>query len=131
MENLQDRCRVRQEIVLDNTLPIRGIGELQTENLSVLFGLLKAIPRIGVDCLGLDHRNRKIAAVAEEVVSALLWPPLYFGAGDHNTAICKASLLAYLFVRPACGVEFRQDVATAGIRFSEKGHRKNLPLRQR
>src|SRR5207249_6108461 len=90
-----------QKIVLDKTMPVRGIGKLQPENLSVFLGLLQAITRIVVDCLGLDDGYREIAAVPEKIVGTFLRASLYLRASNYDPAIGKASLFADLFVCPA------------------------------
>jgi hypothetical protein len=40
-------------------------------------------------------------AVAQQIIGALLRPPLHLGSGNDDPAIGKTFLLAYLFVTPA------------------------------
>ncbi len=54
----------RQGVVLDDLLPVRRIGELEAQDLGILFGLLEAVSRLLVGRLRLHHREREVAGVA-------------------------------------------------------------------
>lgn len=92
--------------MLDDAAPIRCIGELEAEDLGVLFRLLKSIPWCAVYRLRLHHRNRKIVPVPKEVVSSLLRPALYLGARHYDATIREALLLADLVVGPTAAYNF-------------------------
>ena len=71
-----------QKIVLDDAVSVRRIGKLEPENLGVFLRLLKPVARVLVDGLCFDNRNRKIRAIPEKVVRALLRPALDLVSGD-------------------------------------------------
>ena len=108
--------------MLDDAVPVRRIGELEAEDLRVLLGLLQPVAGLCIDGFCLNHRNRKIAPVPQEVVETLLWPPFHLAAGDHDAAVGETLLFADLLVCPSRRVELRQDVASASVRFGKKGH---------
>jgi hypothetical protein len=108
--------------VFDNATAVGCIGKFKAENLRVLLGLLEPVGRIRVKRLGLYDCDWEIAPVAEKLIQTFLRTPFHLAARDHNTAIGKTFLFAYLIVCPARSIEFRQDVAAAGIGFSEKSH---------
>jgi hypothetical protein len=96
-----------KKVVLDDPASIGGVGELETEDLGVLLGLLQPIARRAVDGLRLHHGDRKIAPVPEQVICTLLRPALHFGARDYDAAISETLLFAYLVVRPVSRVKLR------------------------
>ena len=51
------RLLPRQEVVLNDLLAIRSVGELEVEDLSVLLGLLQPVGRRYVPGLRLHHRR--------------------------------------------------------------------------
>ena len=108
--------------MLDDTVPVGRIGELEAEDLRVLLGLLQPVAGLCIDGFCLHDRNRKIAPVPQKVVQTFLRPPFHLAAGDHNPAIGETLLFADLLVIPSRRVELRQDVASARVRFSEKSH---------
>ena len=110
-----------QKIVFDDAMAVGGIGELESKDLGILFGLLESVPRMVVDGLCLYNREREVAPVFEEVVGSFLGASCWFVARNHDTAICEAPLFTDLVVVPARSVELRDDVLAASVCFGE-GH---------
>src|SRR5882724_4423801 len=98
-------------------MAVGGIGELESEDLGVLFGLLQTVARILVDGLCLYNREREVAPVFEEIVGSFLGASGWFVARNNDTAIRKAPLFADLVVVPARSVELREDEFATGVSF--------------
>src|ERR1039457_5855680 len=64
----------RYEIVLDDAVAVRGIGELEPENLRVFFCLLQPVAWRPVRGLRLHDSQREIPAVSQKIVRAFLRP---------------------------------------------------------
>jgi hypothetical protein len=108
-------------VELEDAMPVRGIGEEQSQRLGVAFGLLYAFRRTVIVGLGLDDGERVARLVEEQVVGAL-----GFGAGrltplDEDTPSGEDALFADLLIRPASSRQLRQDILAAGIRFARHG----------
>jgi len=112
----------RSALAIDDPLAVRGVRELQAEDLRVLLRLLKSVTRMRIDRLGLDYCNRKIAPIPEEVIRALLWSSLHLRSRNDDATIGETLLFAYLLVGPPRSVEFRQDVQTTSVSFGEDWH---------
>ena len=106
--------------MLDDAGPVRAVRELQVEHLRVLLGLLEPVRGKPVLALRLDHRERPVAQIREQVVDALALAAADRAAGDDDPPGREADLLADLIVGPARAVERRKDVRAAGVCFSRQ-----------
>ena len=87
--------------MLDDAGTVGAVGELQVEHLRVLLGLLKPVRRKSVLALRLNHGERSVAEVREQVVDALALAAPDGSAGDDDPPGRKTHLLADLLVGPA------------------------------
>ncbi len=102
----------------NDALTVGGIGKLEVEHLCIFLGLLKTITRILVFRFCFNDCNHKVWLVAEKVVSSLLWTAIDLCASDHDSTICKCTLLIYLVIIPTSCVELRSNVFSTSICFS-------------
>lgn len=107
-------------IELNDAFAVGGVGELEAENLGVLFGLLQSVAGRFVCRFSFDHSDQKVAGEAPQVIGALLWTAIHSIARDHNAAIGEGLLLVerMRLPVPARFIEFGQNVRTASISFS-------------
>src|SRR5713226_5352881 len=98
-------------------MAVRGVGELETKYLRVLFGLLEAVTGIFVRGLRLYDCNRKIRPIPKEVINAFLRPTYRPIASDNDAAIGNSFLFADTVIIPRRSVEFWEDVLAASVRF--------------
>src|SRR5579872_2950708 len=103
--------------MLDDAATVGSVGELKAKDLSILFSLLKSVAWIFIDGFGLDHRNRKVATIPQEVIRALLRSPARLVADHDDAAVGKRLLFADLVVGPMRGVKLGEDVLATGISF--------------
>lgn len=61
-----------QEIVLDDSVAVRGVRELQSQYLGVFLRLLESVSRLVVYRLRLNHRDWEIAAITRQIVQTFL-----------------------------------------------------------
>jgi hypothetical protein len=106
-----------QEVVLNDPVSVRRIGELQAEDLRVFLGLLQPIAWLLVRRFRLHHREHEVAGMAQEVVSTLLRPPSDLRTGNNDAAIGEGELFVDMVVSPASVVEFGEDELSTSIRF--------------
>src|SRR5258708_51568 len=98
-------------------MAIRGIGELDAENLCVLFCLAESVGRLLIVGFGFDNGYCEIRAVAKQVVGAFLFSANSTVASDDDATVRERSLLIYVLIGPAGRVEFREDVLAASVGF--------------
>lgn len=109
------------EIVeFDDLLAVGRVGEFESKHLGVLLGLLEAVKRRPVCGLGLDDCKREVSGVAEEVVDALRSPADEALSDRNDSTVCDRALLGDRvgLVVPACCLQARDDVRSAGIGFA-------------
>ena len=82
-----------QVVELDDPLSVGRVSEFETQDLSVVLRLLESGTRRLVRGLRLDHRDREVPRVLQEVVRTFLGSPAGFRACHHDTAVRKRALL--------------------------------------
>ena len=108
-----------RKVELDDAMAVGRIGEFETENCRVIFGLLQTVAWKLVGCLGFDHRQHEVSGIAQQIVGTFGRSTAGLGSNRDNASICKTFLLADLIVVPARGVELWQDVLSTGVGFSD------------
>ena len=111
-------------VELDDLVAVGGVGELQAKHLRVFLRLLQAVAGSLVGGLGLDHREREIARVAEQVVrpacGGLRTKPLPTGTMRPSVIVrCSAMECGSLSQPAACSLgttNFRQVSASFSTR---------------
>jgi len=81
--------------------------------------LLQSVSSQFVRWLGFDNRQHEIPGVTQKIVGSFRRTAARLASYDDDASIGEAFLLAYLVVVPASAVEFRQDVFSAGVGFSD------------
>src|SRR5436190_3894507 len=113
-------CFLAREVVKLNCFcAVRRVSELQSEHLGVLFCLLKAVCGRFVFWFRFDNRQRKIAAVSENVIDSFRRSAdKTFPDGD-DSPVGYRSLLSYgiRLVIPTCALKLRHDELATRIRF--------------
>ena len=100
-------------------MPVCRIGEFNPEDFSIVFCLCSPSPASFVRWLGFDDSQPEIPRITQEVVGAFRRPMTRLASYDDGASIGEAYLIAYLVVVPARVVEFRQNVFSAGLGFSD------------
>src|ERR1035438_8657375 len=106
-----------EEIELNDAGAVGGVGEGEAQDGSVLLGLLEAIGRVFVISFGLDHREREIPGVAEQIIGAFPWATAGGLAMGDNAAVREVTLLGdgVWIVIPAGLLEERHDELAACV----------------
>ena len=84
--------RSRQVIELDDGPTVGGISELQPQSLGTGLGLRQPIGRVAVTGFGLDHRDKVIAPVAQDVIRPLLLLAPGLAADGDNPPVGERDL---------------------------------------
>src|SRR5437660_12532258 len=107
----------REVVELDDLLAVRGVGELQAEQLGVVFGLLETVRGRLVISLGLNNGDGEIRAVSEEIVDSFTGTAHAFAANHNDSAVRERDLLTHLvrLVVPSRCLELGDDEPTAGV----------------
>ena len=100
-------------------MTIGRIGEFHTENCRVILRLLKTVAGKFVGRLCFDHCQHEISGVAQKIISPFARTSASLDAHGNNAAVGETFLLADLIVAPAGAVQFRQDVLSTGVGFSD------------
>ncbi|WP_242467370.1 hypothetical protein [Thiocapsa imhoffii] len=102
-------------------MSIRGIGELEVAKLGGAFRLLESGTIGRTLGLGLDHRDRKITGVEQNIIGALAIAANGLAGDDLDPPIREGLLLGDQMGRilPAGFAQSRRDEYPAGIRFVE------------
>ena len=69
--------------------------------------------------LGFDHCQHEISGVAQKIISPFARTSASLDAHGNNAAVGETFLLADLIVVPAGSVQFRQDVLSTAVGFSD------------
>lgn len=109
-------------VELDDLGAVRRVGELQAQDLGVLLGLLHTVAREPVVGLGLDHGDREVRAVAQQVVRALLRATPRLATGEEDAAVGEGPLLVDHVGRvvPPRRLEARDNEPPAGVGLSHE-----------
>ena len=74
-------------------MTIGRVRKLETQYLSVIFGLLKTVKGLFIGGLGLDDGDHEVARITEEIIGSLLWTASDLGPRDNDAPVCKGLLL--------------------------------------
>jgi hypothetical protein len=108
--------------MLHDPMAVRGICELESEDLSVFLGLLEAVAWILVHGFRFDNSDRKVRTVPQEIIKAFLRSANGSIASDNNPTIGESSLFIDAIVVPTGGVQFWEDILTTSVSFCERSH---------
>jgi hypothetical protein len=106
-------------VEFDDAVPVCRVGKLNPEDLSIVFCLLQSVSSQFVRWLGFDDSQHEILRVTQQVVGAFRRTPARLTSYDDDACIGEAFLFAYLVIVPPRAVEFRQNVFSAGVGFSD------------
>src|ERR1035441_9210033 len=84
-----------EKLEFDYTFAVRGVSEIQTENLCVVLGLLQPVSREFVFGLGFDDGQGHFRRVAEKIVGLLCFLPSCPGASNNDPASGELPLFGY------------------------------------
>ena len=103
------------EVVLDDPLAVRRVGEREVEQLRVAHALLKTVGRKPVLALRLDDGDREAGSDLEQVVRPERIAAPVLAAHDDDAPVGDRVLLDDLVRGPASVVEPGDDVVPAGL----------------
>jgi len=108
-----------KKVELDDFLPVSRVRELEPEHRRVVLRLLEAVGRQPIVGFGLDHREREVARVAQQVIDTLGWPADEALARRHDAPVSDGALLGdrVRLGLPAGGLEFGDDELSTGVGF--------------
>jgi hypothetical protein len=121
-EAFKSAFKTGREVVLNNSVAVGGISELQPEDLCVLHRLTEAVGGLFVIGLRFDDGDSKIGPIPEEIVGPFLLTADRAAADHNDAAIGEGSLFVNVVIRPARRVELREDVFSTGISFRKYRH---------
>jgi len=107
------------EIELDNAVAVGRVGKVESQHLSVLFGLLEPIARQFIGGLGFHDGNREVTSVTQQIIGAFWVSPARLFSHRHDSSVREALLLADLVVIPARCIKLWQDIFSAGVSFGD------------
>ena len=103
--------------MLDDPVPVGGVGEAQLEELGIVHRLLQSVRKVPIPGLGLDHGDREVETVSKDIIRTLAGAARVAVADGDDPACREADLFLDLFVRPARAVKPGYHVSSAGIGF--------------
>ena len=123
-EGLQLAFLAGQVVELHDAGPVGGVGELEAEDAGVVLALLQPVAGQLVLGLGLDHRQRQVPRVAQQVIRPLTRTAVRLAPRKHDTPIGEGVLLGNgVGLRiPARRAQPRDHVRPAGVGLVHHAH---------